>query len=131
MKPLIVSFVLFSICCQAQNLCVATTTPANSQSTEPCKYYLINVYIHRITDNYIGYTNSVEGVIITNLNSSYNSSGFYFQKSGSREWNSSTFLSPNTPDIAFLSIGDDPGANVQANAINIYVVPSNSNFKAG
>ncbi len=68
-------------------------------SMQECKLYWINVYIHRVNGNGYGYTSSIDNTIISNLNSSFNQYGFYFQLSGSRDWQNNFYANPNTPGL--------------------------------
>ena len=142
-NTLVVIFCFYSTFDQAKAQSFCSTSSTNSSGgrlgppppiipTQSCLIYTINVYIHNISTPNIGYrSEDINSSIINNLNNSYSQYEFYFVLSGSRDWPSTTYLSSSTPDYAFLSIGDDPNASVQANTVNIYVAPANSNFKAG
>lgn len=110
----------------------SSTTVSTSTTTQSCKLYWIRVYIHRIngaTGN--GYTSSINNIIISNLNESFKNYGMFFTLSGSRDWNDNTYGNPSTPKESLASIETSPNNNFQTNAINIYVLPSNSDMKAG
>lgn len=90
------------------------TIQARASSSEPCKLYWINVYIHRVKGNGFGYGSSIDNTIINNLNSSYNQYGFYFEKSGSRDWYNNFYSNPGTPQMALQGIFNHPDASLHA-----------------
>jgi len=99
--PLLCLLLVSSIELKSQSLCLSDPitkggkekfntsiqeTQFQQASAQACKLYWINVYIHRVKGNDYGYSSSIDNTILTNLNSSFNQYGFYFQLSGSRDW---------------------------------------------
>ncbi|HYC84908.1 MAG TPA: M43 family zinc metalloprotease [Chryseosolibacter sp.] len=107
-----------------------TESSAGTMST--CTQYTVRVYVHRLRHSAgYGYGSFIDQTLLDRLNASYNQYGIFFTLSGSRDWNNNFFSDPNTPSFALAGIFDDPGANQQSNAINIYVLPSNSQIQGG
>ncbi len=101
-------------------------------ASQPCKLYTIRVYVHRVMSNGgNGYNNGVEYTIINNLNGALNSFGLFFVLSGSRTWYDDLYGSSNTGPLALEGLPNSPSNGFQNNAINIYVLPQNSQISGG
>ena len=110
----------------------STSTTTLKVAAQPCQLFYIRVYIHRINSNTgNGYSATIDNTIISTLNNSLNSYGFFFILSGSRTWYDDTFANPNTDPLVLQNIVSSSGNNFQNNAINIYVLPANSQISGG
>ncbi len=101
---------------------------------ESCKLYWINIYIHRVQgygNGWGGYNSTIDIKIMENLNSSFNQYGFYFELSGARDWFTNIYTDPNREPMALLGIFDDPKSLQHTDAIDIYLLPSNSKAAGG
>ena len=78
-----------------------------------------------------GYNSTIETDILRNLNSSFNQYGFYFKLIGDREWFTNAYTNPNMLPIALIGIFDDPYSLQHTDAIDIYLLPSNSQVSGG
>lgn len=108
------------------------------QTTQNCKIYWINVYLHRVigTQNgWNGYTSSIDNDIIHNLNSSYNQDGLYFKLIGSRDWFTDKYTDPYADpgilEISLVGIFEDPQSLQHSDAIDIYLLPKNIPIEGG
>jgi Pregnancy-associated plasma protein-A len=123
----------------SQNFCLTKSTSSarvnaiTAVAAQPCKNYLIRVYIHRINGQTFsnGYTSSIDNTIINTLNTSLNGYGLFFTLSGSRTWFDDTYANSNTTTLALQGLPNNSNNNFQSNAINIYVLPNNSQISGG
>lgn len=101
---------------------------------QSCKLFWINIYIHRVIKygyGANGYNSSIDYNIIKNLNSSFNQYGFYFELIGSRDWVSDVYSDPESEGIILSGIFDDPESFQHTDAIDIYLLPSDSQIRGG
>jgi hypothetical protein len=101
---------------------------------QSCKIFWINIYIHRVIkygNGANGYNSSIDRDIMTNLNSSFNQYGFYFELIGARDWVTDIYSDPESEGIVLSGIFDDPGSLQHTDAIDIYLLPSDSQISGG
>jgi Metallo-peptidase family M12 len=113
---------------QTQNLVSSLTTcPAND-----CRKFVVRVYIHVLNSSSgNGYNNSIINLTMNNLNEAFQNTGISFTLKGSRFWINERFSSPNSTVGEFITIWNDANANLQNDAINIFIVPKNVQFDKG
>lgn len=105
------------------------TTEANSC---PLTTYQVRVYFHFVSSSSNpGYNSSHISTMLGNLNSTFSPYGITFVSDGSRSWVDETFGSPNTSPLAFAGIFTASGSNPVSNAINLYIIPANSQLQGG
>lgn len=119
--------------CLTKSIKLINNTPSSQRiASQPCKLYTIRVYVHRINSNGgNGYSSGIEYTIINNLNSSLNSYGLFFVLSGSRTWYSDQYGLASASRDNLQGIFNNPNNEFQGNAINIYVLPANSQINGG
>ncbi|MDH4091967.1 MAG: T9SS type A sorting domain-containing protein [Cyclobacteriaceae bacterium] len=127
---------------KSQTYCLSDST-INKQSTafyrrqeilQPCKIYWINVYLHRVEgygNGWTGYSSTIDTDILKNLNSTLNPYGFYFKLIGARDWINNFYTNPNQLAIELTELANDPNSLQHTDAINIYLLPSNSPIRGG
>jgi Pregnancy-associated plasma protein-A len=132
------SFMMVSTYSFGQGFCITQSQKSNAASsvqriaTQPCKLYQIKVYIHRVNNDVgNGYGSSIDNVIMGNLNTSFNSYGIFFSLSGSRIWYENTYANPNTNALVLQGLPNNSSNGFQSDAINIYVLPANSQIQGG
>ncbi len=131
-----------SVLAKSQPYCLSDLA-INKQSTasyrtqeilQPCKIYWINVYLHRVEgygNGWTGYSSTIDTDIMTNLNAALNPYGFYFKLIGARDWINNVYTNPNQQAIELTELANDPNSLQHSDAINIYLLPSNSQIRGG
>jgi hypothetical protein len=144
----IVTLLLFSsTLARSQSFCLSnsiinktgTESYRIQENIQPCKIYWINVYLHRIQgflvdgvgNGWQDYHPNIDSKIMENLNSSFNHYGIYFQLAGARDWFTRTYTDPERHNLSLLGIFDDPNSLQHEDAIDIYLLPSNSKVSGG
>jgi len=127
---------------RSQSFCLSDPS-INQQGTEsykrretiqPCKIYWINIYLHRVIgygNGWRGYSSTIDTNIMENLNASFNQYGFYFELSGARKRLTNVYTDPNRQATTLIGIFDDPKSLQHTEAIDIYLLPSNSKIRGG
>ncbi|GAB4109385.1 MAG: hypothetical protein OHK0057_03950 [Thermoflexibacter sp.] len=145
---LLISFIIVQRCYAQTNkngFCITDVTRGSSNSinnlsnqtyrTEDinnCPKYVVRVYFHFVkTNSNPGYNSTNISTIISNLNNTFSQYGINFTSSGYRDWYDEFYGSPNSPQLSLQNIFTATGANPQSNAINLYILPNNSQLSGG
>jgi hypothetical protein len=116
----------------ASDLSNQTYSTYRTEGVNDCPRYVVRVYFHFVkTNSNPGYNSGNISTILNNLNSTFAQYGINFVSSGYRDWYDEFYGSSTAPQLSLQNIFGASGSNPQSNAINLYILPNNSQLSGG